>query len=128
MIVVKVIGKNNTFKDVNVKRHKVDSAFLWLIQNNPHYNDVKVDNSALCSLPENGVPFDISTVDADSDILSDEIPHPDQGPLNEEDVVYNKSTEISSFLPVVDIRSKRLKLFAWAMTIHKSQGLTLSKA
>ena len=100
VIVVKVIGKNNTFKDVNVRRHKVDSAFVWLIQNNPHYNDVKVDNSALCSLLENGVPFDISTVDADSDILSDEIPHPDQGPLNEEDVVYNKSTEMSSFLPV----------------------------
>ena len=100
VIVVKVIGKNNTFKDVNVRRHKVDSAFLWLIQNNPHYNDVKVDNSALCSLPENGVPFDISTVDADSDILSDEIPHPDQRPLNEENVVYNKSTEMSSFLPV----------------------------
>ena len=100
VIVVKVIRKNNTFKDVNVRRHKVDSAFLWLIQNNPHYNDVKVDNSALCSLPENGVPFDISTVDADSDILSDEIPHPDQGPLNEEDVVYKKSTEMSSFLPV----------------------------
>ena len=56
--------------------------------------------NALCSLPENGVPFDISTVDADSDILSDEIPHPDQGPLNEEDVVYSKSTEMSSFLPV----------------------------
>ena len=46
------------------------------------------------------MPFDISTVDADSDILLDEIPHPDQGPLNEEDVVYSKSTEMSSFLPV----------------------------
>ena len=69
VIVVKVKGKNNTFKDVNVRRHKVHSALLWLIQNNPHYSDVKVDNSALCSLPENGVPFDISTVDADSDIL-----------------------------------------------------------
>ena len=34
----KVKGKNNTFKDVNVRRHKVDSAFLWLIQNNPHYS------------------------------------------------------------------------------------------
>ena len=83
-----------------MRRHKVHSALLWLIQNNPHYSDVKVHNSALCSLPENGVPFAISTVDADSDISSDEIPHPDQGPLNEEDVVYNKSTEMSSFLPV----------------------------
>ena len=100
MIVVKVKGKNNTFKDINLRRHKVNSAFLWLIQNNPHYNDVKVDDSALCSLRENGVPFHISTVDADSDILPDEIPHPDQGPLNEEDVVYNTSTEMSSFLPV----------------------------
>ena len=36
MIVVKVKGKNNTFKDENVGREKVHSALLWLTQNNPH--------------------------------------------------------------------------------------------
>lgn len=36
VIVAKVKGKNNTFKDVNVRREKVYSALLRLIQNNPH--------------------------------------------------------------------------------------------
>ena len=55
------------------------------------------------SLPENDVPFDISTVQADTNVLSDELANIDLGPPsseNEEDIVYNKSTEMSSFFPV----------------------------
>ena len=74
-----------------------------MIQNNPHYREVAVDFNALLSLPENDVPFDISTVEADTNVLSDELANIDLGPAsseNEEDIVYNKSTEMSSFFPV----------------------------
>ena len=37
VIIVKVKGKNNTFKDVVVRRQKVHDALMWLTQNNPHY-------------------------------------------------------------------------------------------
>ena len=54
-------------------------------------------------LPENGVPPDLMTVEADDDIVSDDTCSPDVGlPTDNpsEDIVYNGSTEMSSFLPV----------------------------
>ena len=42
VIVVKMEGKDNNFKDVSVRRQKVADALLWLINNNPHYKDVKL--------------------------------------------------------------------------------------
>lgn len=104
MTVVKVKGKKNTFKDVNVRRERVHSALLWLIQGNySHYREVAIDFDALSSLPENDVPFDNSTVEADTDVLSDELANIDRGPAsseNEEDIVYSELTEMSSFLPL----------------------------
>ena len=55
--------------------------------------------------PENGVPADILTVDTDATVFSDENAKPDSssGPCSlnpDEDVVYNSSSEMSSFLPV----------------------------
>lgn len=84
VIVVKVKGKNNTFKDVNVRREKVHSALLWSLQNNPHYSEVAVDSDQLSSLPENDIPFDISTVEADTDVLPDQLANIDQGPASSE--------------------------------------------
>lgn len=34
IIVVRVKGRDNTFKDVNVRRQKIHNALLWLLQNN----------------------------------------------------------------------------------------------
>ena len=48
-------GRNDTFKDVNVRRQKISDALLWLIQNNPHYSDVQIDYEALNALPDNAV-------------------------------------------------------------------------
>ena len=42
VIIVKVKGKNDTFKDVTVRKQKVHEALLWLIQNNPYYSDLQV--------------------------------------------------------------------------------------
>ena len=39
VIIVKVKGKENTFKDVKVRKQKVQNALVWLINNNPHYSE-----------------------------------------------------------------------------------------
>ena len=41
VIVVKIKGKDNNFKDVSVRRQHVADALYWLINNNPHYSDVQ---------------------------------------------------------------------------------------
>ena len=52
---------------------------------------------------ENGVPPDLMTVETDGDIVCDDNCSSDLGPPidnTSEDIVYNHSTEMSSFLPV----------------------------
>ena len=72
VIIVKVKGRDNTFKDVTVRREKVHNALLWLIHNNPHYSELEINVAALNSLPENGVPADLMTVETEREIVSDE--------------------------------------------------------
>jgi hypothetical protein len=110
VIIVKVKGKNDTFKDVTVRKQKVHEALLWLIQNNPYYSDLQVNEDALNLLPENGVPQNLMTVATDDDIVLDDNCSPDVGPPTDnptEDIVYNDSTEMSSFLPVGEHNNRR---------------------
>ena len=104
VIIVKVKGRDNTFKDVTVRKQKVHNALAWLVNNNPHYSELIINEDALNSLPENGVPQDLMTVETDDDIVSDDdYKSPDVGPPTDnpsEDIVYNDSSEMSSFLPV----------------------------
>ncbi len=95
-------GKDNTFKDVIVRRQKVLGALVWLINNNLLYKNVKINEHALELLPVDGVPSDIMTIESNGDTLSDEITPPDLDPSNDnnEDRVYNQTTEMSSFVPV----------------------------
>ena len=101
LIFVKLLkGKENTFKDVTVQK-KVRNALVWLINNNPHYSELFINQEAFSSLPENGVPPGLMTVETDDDIISDGNCSPDPGPPTDnlsEDVVYDNSTELSSFL------------------------------
>jgi hypothetical protein len=60
---VKVKGKDNTFKDVRVRKQKVLNALVWLINNNPYYSQITINEDALNSLPENGVPPDLMSVE-----------------------------------------------------------------
>lgn len=102
VIIVKVKGRNDTFKDVNVRRKRINDALMWLVQNNRHYSDVQIDHEVLNALPDNGVPSDLLTVETDETIDSDNN-EPDLGPPTDncsEDTVYNESTDMSSFLPV----------------------------
>ena len=55
VIIVKMKGKDSTFKDVNVRRQKVYEALLWLSQNNPHYSDIQINVEALNTLLDNDV-------------------------------------------------------------------------
>jgi hypothetical protein len=103
VIIVKVKGKENTFRDVKVRKQKVHNALVWLINNNPHYSELRINGEALNLLPENGVPPDLMTVESDDDIVSHDDCSADTGPPTDnpsEDIVYNNSTEMSSFLPV----------------------------
>ena len=103
VIIVKVKGRENTFRDVTVQKQKVHNALIWLVRNNPHYSDVTINEDVLHSLPENGVPPDLMTAETEDDIVSDDNCSPDVGPPTDnpsEDIVYNDSTEMSSFLPV----------------------------
>ena len=103
VIIVKVKGKNNSFRDVAVRREKVHNALLWLLQNNPHYAELEINEDALNSLPENGIPADLMTVETENEIISNDDVMSDLGPPTEnpsEDIVYNNSTDMNSFLPV----------------------------
>ena len=94
IIIVKVKGRDNTFRDVTVRKQNVHNALLWLITNNPHYSQLTINEDALNSLPENGVPPDLMTVETNDDIVSDDNCSPDAGPPTgnpSEDIVYNDS-------------------------------------
>ena len=66
IIIVKLKGKDNIFKDVKVRREKVHNALLWLLKNNPHYSNVTINQHALESLPIDGVPSDVMTVGSEN--------------------------------------------------------------
>ena len=102
VIIVKVKGRDNTFKDCVVRRQKVHNALLWLIQNNPLYTHVQINEQVLDCLPNNDVPLDLLTVESQNDIPYDNV-GPDLGPPTDnpsEDTVFNESNDMSSFLPV----------------------------
>ena len=106
VIIVKVKGKDNSFKDVTVRREKVHNALLWLVQNNSHYAELEINEDALNLLPENGTPADLTTVDTENElilkmILLCQIPS--------EDTVYNELTELNSFLPVGEQQDQEIQ-------------------
>ncbi|CAB3993337.1 Hypothetical predicted protein [Paramuricea clavata] len=111
VIIVKAKGRENTFRDVTVRKQKVHNALVWLINNNPHYSELLINEDALNSLPENGVPPGLMTVETDDDIVSDDNCSPDVGPTDNpsEDIVYNDSTEMSSFLPVGEQQQQEIE-------------------
>ena len=59
------MGRHDTFRDVTIRREKVHNALLWLLRNNPHYSNATINQHALESLPVDGVPSDIMTVESE---------------------------------------------------------------
>ncbi|CAB4014021.1 Hypothetical predicted protein [Paramuricea clavata] len=112
VIIVKAKGRENTFRDVTVRKQKVHDALVWLINNNPHYSQLLINEDALNSLPENGVPPGLMTVETDDDIVPDDNCSPDVGPPTDNpsnDIVYNDSTEMSNFLPVGEQQQQEIE-------------------
>ena len=76
---------------------------MALKNNNPHYSQLIINKDALNILPENSIPSELMTVEADDDIISDGDCSPDTGPPTDnqsDDIVYNAATKMISFLPV----------------------------
>ena len=71
---------------------KLHNTLVWrLINNNPNYAGLTINYNALNSLPENGIPPDLMTVETDTDIVSDNDCSPDVGPPTEnpsEDILF----------------------------------------
>ena len=87
-------------------------ALIWLRNNNPHSSGLIINEDALDSLPENGVPPALMTVETDDDIASDDNCLPGAGPPTDnptEDIVYNAATEMSSFLPVGEQQQQEIE-------------------
>ncbi len=123
VIIIKVKGRNNTFKDVTVRRQKVHDALLWLVQNNPHYAELEIDEGALNSLPENGIPADLMTVETENEIISDDNVMTDLGPPTDnpsEDIVYNDSTDMNSFLPVGEQEEREIEAVRNQLSAHQT--------
>ena len=105
LIVVTMKGKDNTFKDVTVRKTRVEAALKWLFSNNPQYQGLEINMDSLSSLPENGIPSDLQTIVTDSTVNSEISDDAAPGDIDEiadidhADKVYTDDTETSSFLP-----------------------------
>ena len=108
IIVITAEGKNNTSKDLIVRRQKVSMALQWLVDHNPVYKNIQIDYTCLSSLPTEGIPSDLQKVHC-SKINDDEI-DPDRGPLDSDEIPFNHETELSSTVlnPVVLKPQKQL--------------------
>ena len=108
IIVMTVKGKDNTSKDLIVRRQKVCMALHWLVEHIPVYKNIKIDLNCLSSLPIEGIPRDLKKVHCAVD--SEHEIDPDRGPLDTDEIPFNSETEISSTLlnPVVLKPQKQL--------------------
>ena len=99
LIVVKINGNSGSSKSSFVRRSVVLSALLWLIENNPLYKDVNLDNDAVLALPIGAVPDDLKSVETQSnnteDVESD-------FNLPDEEKVYDSETEVTSSISIPD--------------------------
>ena len=60
------------------------------------------------SLPLHGVPQDLLSIETEN-LENSEASKPDLGPQNEEDIVYNESTEMSSFQPIPECQQQEVQ-------------------
>ena len=95
VIVVSVKGKDNTYKDLTVRREKVSCALHWLVQHNPVYKNILIDYDCLSSLPSDGIPSELHQIDCIENNKDKDI-DPDRGPLDINEIPFNEETELSS--------------------------------
>ena len=98
LLLVTMKGKDNACQDDVVRRGKVQQALNWLIQNNPYYKTVILDLDSLNSLPLNGVPDDLQTVETNESDFQNNVTNSNVSDVDEDQVI-NDDTNTSSFLP-----------------------------
>ena len=81
-VIFKVKGKKSSTCDVTVQRQKILITLLWLMEHNPHYNDVTINEYALNCLPQNSVPHALPSLETLEPMAQIE---PDTGLQNCED-------------------------------------------
>lgn len=54
VVVMRKHGLSETFKDFRVRRHRVEKALLFLINNNPFFKGINMSRECLNLLPEDG--------------------------------------------------------------------------
>ena len=94
--VIRLVAENSDFKskDFRVRRLKVLIALQWLVNNNPIYSDVIIDENRINALPEDNVISGLRNI-----YINEETGHSvpeDRGPVLSENV----NEEMSSFLPI----------------------------
>lgn len=113
VIVVKIKGKENSLKTLNVRRQVVADALFWLLKHNHHYSDVELNQDALNSLHNNSATDDLLSIETqDTTNLSDDLNYsPDMGPstLDKEDVVFNRNTDTPSVLPMPNAEQQEIE-------------------
>lgn len=57
----------NTHRDFQVRRHRVLTALQWLKHNNPCYRDIIIDLHSITSLPIDGIPIELLSVNVEDD-------------------------------------------------------------
>ena len=70
---------DNSHRYFTVCRHQVLEAVSWLKTNNPYFKDVEIDQVAIESLPENGIPSELRYLE--SELCPNE--NVDEGPAQE---------------------------------------------
>ena len=66
-LVVRRMGQDNSHRDFKVRRTRVYDALVWLRDNNSFYQDIHINMDAVSSLPEDGVPEELLTVEEQDD-------------------------------------------------------------
>ena len=95
VIIVSVIGKDNIYKDLTVRRQNVSCALHWLVKHNPLYKEITIDYKCLESLPAEGIPCDLPRINVTENCESGKI-DPDRGPIDVDEIPFNQETELSS--------------------------------
>ena len=104
VVIVRMNGKDNTFKDVIVRRQKVLDALNWLMANNPHYGDLQINCHSLNCLPLNGVPSDLPTVESETETSNNDYNLGPESNIN--DIVHDEHSEMSSFMPAPSLKKQ----------------------
>ena len=81
VLLLRRTGKDNSHIDLRVCQHKVLAALRWLQLNNPFFSNITIDHVALQTLPYDGIPTELQTIEdehsstVEEHVINPEVPH-----------------------------------------------------